>query len=81
MEAWCSPTYSFNNGNCLSTVISAKGELAIGGTRNNSLEQGLIEIVDIALLYSILIADTLELIEPPENGSRVLCVLSVDHLD
>ena len=80
--------YSFNNGNCLPIGITAEGELAIGSTRNNSLvlsnantELGFVEVVDIALLYSVLIADSLELMKPLENDIGVLCFLSVDLLD
>ena len=84
-------TYSFNDGNCLSIGITAEGglRLAIGGTRNNILvlsntdtEPKLVEIVNIAWLYSVLIVDSLELMNPPENSIRTMCFfLSISWTD
>ena len=83
-------TYSFNNSDRLSIGVTAEGELrlTIGGTRNNFLvlsntntEPRFVEVVDVALLYSVLVADSLELGEPPLNSGRVLRFLSVDLLD
>ena len=48
---------------------------------DTNTEPRLVEVVNIALLYSVLVADSLEFMKPPENYIGVLCVLSVDLLD
>ena len=83
-------TYSSNNSDRLLIGITAEGELRlmIGGTRHNflvlsntNIEPRPIEAIDVALLYSVLVADSLEFVEPLLNSGRVLRFLSVDLLE